>query len=211
MYSDINAFILAGGKSLRMGVNKSLLKLGGITVIERAVNLLEELFPSIALITNSPEEYAFLGLEMYNDIYPGAGPLAGVHSALLHSSSKKNFIISCDIPLMSKDVIAYLINYPTTRPITIAKADNFIQQLCGLYDKSVLPLSEEILKTAVEAEQRHPDQKRRGCRVLELVNAAGAEIIDIEKEYPFYIPGTFFNMNKPAEYEEIIKKLHIHD
>ena len=60
MYNDITGIILAGGKSTRMGQNKSLLKIGEYTIIERVVNLLKPLFPELILITNNPEEYSFL-------------------------------------------------------------------------------------------------------------------------------------------------------
>lgn len=205
MYNDITGIILAGGKSTRMGQNKSLLKIGQDTIIERVVNLLKPLFPELLLITNNPDEYSFLNLKMYQDIYAGIGPLAGIHSGLLYSVTEKNFIISCDIPLMTRDVIQFLIDYPTTKPIVIAKADNFIQQLCGVYNKSILPLSEEIHKQHITTDERNTEQKKRGCRVLELVRLADAEIIDIEKEYKDYIPGTFHNMNNPSEYEYLLQ------
>jgi molybdopterin-guanine dinucleotide biosynthesis protein A len=209
MYKNITGVILAGGKSTRMGTNKSLLTLGGITIIERVVNLMKDIFYSVILITNEKEKYSFLKLPMYEDIYKGIGPLAGIHSALTNSSTEKNFIISCDIPLMTSEVIKYLIEFPTLKPITITRADNFIQQLCGVYSKSLLPEIEKIIKNSINSNQdeRNPVQKKRGCNVLELVKTVDSEIIDIEKEYIGYIPGTFYNMNNPEEYSFIQSKL----
>ena len=48
-----------------------------------------------------------------------------------------------------------------------------------------------------------PIQNKRGCSVLELIKNVPAEIIDIEMEYKDYIPGTFYNMNRPEEYSFI--------
>jgi len=210
MYKDITGVILTGGKSTRMGSNKSLLTIGGITVIERVVNLMKELFNSVILITNQPEEYSFLNVPMHEDIYQGIGPLAGIHSALLNSITEKNFIISCDIPLMTYEVIKYMVEFPTTKPITIAKADNFIQQLCGIYSKSLLQVIGNIIVKNIPPlhDERNPDQKKRGCRVLQLVKTVDSEIIDIEKEFKDYIPGTFYNMNNPSEYNYIKNKLN---
>jgi len=207
MYTDITGFILAGGKSSRMGTNKSFLRIGGSTVIERTAALLKPVFKDVVLITNNPEEYSFLKLPMFEDNYKNIGPLAGIHSALLHSKTEKNFIISCDIPLMTEDVIKYLIEYPTDRNITVARADNFIQQLCGVYNKNLLPVINEIIIDNLTSDERNSDQKKRGCRVLELVKRADACIIDIEKEYENYIPGTYYNMNNPGEYNYILKRL----
>ena len=209
MYKDITGVILAGGKSTRMGSNKSFLTLGGITVIERVVNLMKDQFSSVILITNQPEEYSFLNLPIFEDIHKDIGPLSGIHSALINSNTEMNFIISCDIPLMTPGVIKYLVEYPTQKPIIITRADNFIQQLCGVYTKSLLPLIETIIKENIPPlrDERNPDQKKRGCRVLQLVKTVDSEIIDIEKEYKDYIPGTFYNMNNPEEYTYIQSKL----
>ena len=204
MYNDITGFILAGGKSTRMGTNKSLLRIGGKTIIEHVVNLMKDLFNELILITNQQDEFSFLNLTMLEDIYKNAGPLAGIHSALVHTQTEKNFIISCDMPLMSTDVIKYLVEYPTEKPITIARADGFIQQLCGVYYKSLVPFIEEIIKNnSTVGDERNPEQGKRGCSVLELVKNVPATIIDIEKEYQDYGPGTFYNMNRPEEFSFI--------
>ncbi|MEW6702640.1 MAG: molybdenum cofactor guanylyltransferase [Bacteroidota bacterium] len=218
MYNDVTGIILSGGKSTRMGTNKSLLKLGDKTVIERIVDLMNPLFGRVILSTNNFDEYGFLDLEMFEDIYNGFGPIGGIHSGLLHSQTEKNFIISCDIPLISAGIIKFLVNYPTNKPITIAKADGFIQQLCGIYSKNVLPEIEKIIKENITMDERNREsslfttnrhnsleleQKKRGCKVLQLVAAVESEIIDIEKEYSSYVPGTFLNMNNPEEYEQL--------
>ena len=208
MYNDITGFILAGGKSKRMGTNKSLLKVGDITLIERVVNLMKDLFREVILITNQSEEYSFLKLQTFEDIYKDTGPLAGIHSALINTTTHKNFIISCDMPLMTADVIEYLVEYRTDKLITIAKADNFIQQLCGIYIKSLIPYIENIIeKNNTPGDERNPAQNKRGCSVLELIKNVPTEIIEIEKEYKDYIPGTFYNMNRPEEYSFIKNKL----
>ena len=55
MYSDITGIILSGGKSTRMGVNKSLLIIDGKTIIARVRDLMLSLFSKVMLITNEPE------------------------------------------------------------------------------------------------------------------------------------------------------------
>ena len=80
MYNDITGIILSGGKSSRMGKNKSLLKIGDKTIIERMCDLMKSLFTEIILITNTPDDYSFLDLTVYKDVYKHKGPLAGIHS-----------------------------------------------------------------------------------------------------------------------------------
>ncbi len=200
----MTGIILSGGKSTRMGQNKSLLKIGNVTAIERILNLMKPLFPRIILSTNSPQEYEFLGLEMFADIYKNTGPIAGIHAGLSASMTQKNFIISCDMQLMSEDVIRFLIDYPTQSSITIAKADGFFQQLAGVYHKDSIKEIEKIInESATEEENRSGEQVKRGCKVFKLVNNMNAKIIDAESEIPNYKAGTFFNMNKPHEFDEI--------
>ena len=169
MYDDITAIILSGGKSTRMGTNKSFLKIGDKTVIERMRDLLQSIFKDVILITNDLDDYKFLGLPTYEDVFRLRGPLAGIHSGLKHSKTNTNFIISCDLPLMTKEMINYLIEYNTNKLITVAKADGFIQQLAGKYSKKCLSLSEKILKEVVNNENRDGVQKKRKCNVLSLI------------------------------------------
>lgn len=200
MYNDITGIILSGGKSIRMGTNKSLLKIGDETIIERTAKLIKALFKDVMIITNTPLEYGFLNLPLYEDIYKNKGPLAGIHAGLSKSKTEKNFVISCDMPLMTNGMIEYLTEYPTKKLITIAKADGFIQLLCGVYSKKCLPLIEMIFKDFIEEETRNTDQKQRSCNVDRLVKMIDTEILDVEKRFTNYIPGTFFNMNNQKEY-----------
>lgn len=202
MYNDITGIILAGGKSSRMGVNKALLPLNGKPIIEHTASLLKSLFPSVILITNQPDEYSFLELEAFADVYPGRGPIAGIHSGLIHSKTERNFVISCDVPLISGELIEYIVNYKTIYPITLFKAEGFLQHLCGMYNKSIKLTSEKILTDMETVELTGYKPK---CNITELLNIAGAEIIDSTK-VPCYSDGLFLNVNKPLDYQTLLEK-----
>jgi molybdopterin-guanine dinucleotide biosynthesis protein A len=193
LYNDITGVILAGGKSKRMGENKALLKIDGIPVIEKTADLLQKLFNEVIIITNTPDEYSFLGLKMFGDIYLNAGPLGGIHSALTNSHTEKNFILSCDIPFMTADVIREIIGYKTELPVTVVKADGYIQQLAGLYKRSILPEIEAILGCSYES---------RKCKVLTLLENVGAEIIEAEA-ISSCRNETFLNMNSRADFQKV--------
>ncbi len=205
MYKDITGIILSGGKSTRMGENKSLLKLGDKTVIEHTLQLMQSLFSEVILITNSPDEYQFLNIPMFEDVYRYRGPLAGIHSGLINSKTDDNFIISCDIPLITSEIIEYIVDFNTTHPITVCRADGYIQQLAGKYSKSLLPEIENLLKIE-EDETRDSNQKKRKCKVHLLLNLVGAEII-VAEELDFYSEGLFLNMNRPEDYKDIVVRI----
>ena len=208
MYNDITGIILSGGKSTRMGQDKSFLKFGNQTVIEHISELMKSIFKDVIIITNDPEKYKSLGLKCYEDILKGIGPLGGIHSGLTHSENELNFIISCDIPFITNDVIEFIINQKKDNDIVVTRADGFIQQLCGLYRKRLLPKINEMISESIENETRNVDQNKRKCKVLSLIDRVDTKIIDIEKEFLNYKPGTFFNMNKPDEYDLAIKILN---
>jgi len=201
MFKNITGAILSGGKSQRMGTNKSLLKFGEQTAIERVRDMMSPLFEKVNLITNEPELYQFLNLEMHQDILKGSGPISGIHTALKVSENEKVFILSCDMPFVNRLVIEYIISYPNDNKIVVPKADGFIQQLCGVYNKSLLPFIEENLINTSSTEERNPDQTKRKCKVHRLLEEVPSTIIDMEKDYPYYKNDLFFNMNTPEDYE----------
>jgi molybdopterin-guanine dinucleotide biosynthesis protein A len=205
MYKDITGIVLAGGKSSRMGTNKSFLKFGDKEAVEITINLMKSLFSEVIISSNQPEEYEKFGLPIFKDIYEFKGPLAGIHSGLLHSQTEKNFVISCDVPLITKEMIEYLVESEGESDIVICKADGFNQQLVGFYKKSLLPDIEKILSENQE-ETRAEQQHHRKCNVMRLVESSKSKIIDANS-LPFYKEDMFFNMNRPADYEKILKSL----
>jgi len=207
MYKNITGIILSGGKSSRMGENKSLMKLGNRTVIEHTLSLMQSIFSEVILITNTPDEYQFLNIPLFEDIYRYRGPLAGIHSGLLNSKTEDNFIISCDIPLIKREIIEYIIEYNTHHPITVCRADGYIQQLAGKYSKSLLPQIDELLKMEKE-EMRDSNQKKQKSSVHSLMKLSGAEIVEAGK-LDFYNDGIFLNMNRKEDYQQILSKFNL--
>ena len=207
MYNDMTGIILCGGKSSRMGQNKAFLKLGGQTAIERTAALMGSLFAKNILITNTPAEYTFLNLEMFQDIYKDRGPLAGIHAGLAHSTTRKNFVISCDMPMVTQEAIRFIVDFPSTQAIVVPLADGFVQQLCGIYNKECAETIKRILQDYDSNEIRHKGQQERKCKVMALLDEMNAQRLDLEKIYPGHQSSTFLNMNHPEDYQAILKLL----
>jgi molybdopterin-guanine dinucleotide biosynthesis protein A len=203
MYQDITGIILSGGKSTRMGENKSFLTFGTETVIEHIVNLMRSIFSEVVIITNEPEIYKFLNIKTYKDIFQNVGPIAGIHSGLVNSKTEKNFIISCDIPLMNADMIKSIIDQSSDSLVTAPKADGFIQQLCAVYNKSLIPTIEEIIQADTIDENRDSVQTKRKCKVHTLLDKIDAKIIENIEILDGYHENIFLNMNRPEDYAQI--------
>ncbi len=208
MYKDVTGIILSGGKSSRMGGNKSLLKIGELTIIERVCDLMKSLFNEVILITNDPADYKFLSIPIFEDLFKQKGPLAGIHSGLTHSSSEKNFIISCDLPFITPEMIKYLVDFRTEKLITVAKANGYIQQLAGKYSKESVYEAEKILNDQLSGEAKGGNQTKKDISALKLIERVGAEIISAES-LPFYKKELFFNMNDVEDYNLLLKKLSL--
>jgi molybdopterin-guanine dinucleotide biosynthesis protein A len=203
MYKDITAIILAGGKSKRMGKEKALLHIGELTIIDVLVKKLQNRFNKIILSTNSPGSFSFLKIPMVEDYYKNVGPLGGIHAGLLESDTEKNFVISCDLPLMSDEMIDYICNYQSDKKIIICKVGDYIEPTFGIYSKSIVDEIEVILNLNLQYGLSPKD-----LSIHNAIEKIGAEIIDATK-LPFYNEDIFYNMNTFEDYIYVTKRLGV--
>lgn len=194
MYSDITGVILAGGKSLRMGTNKSFLKIGNQTIIERIVDLMRSIFLEVIIITNSPDEYKFLNIPLYEDIYKWKGPLAGIHSALTHTKTEKIFVLSCDVPLMTKEMIQYIVDYKSDKPVIFCEAAGYHQPLVGIYSKKIIKEIEYFIS--------NNDFNDKSFH--KFLSSIETEIIR-PQSLSFYKDEIFYNVNNMNDYNELLQ------
>ena len=157
---------------------------------------MKDIFSENIIITNTPDEYKFLQLPLYEDIYKWKGPLAGIHSGLTYSKTEKNFVISCDTPLMTKEMIQYIVNFQTRKPIVFCRAAGYRQPLIGVYKKQIIIENEKLLSNNDETTDKSFHH------FLKKVNA---EIID-PQDLLFYKDELFFNVNSPDDYTIILSK-----
>jgi molybdopterin-guanine dinucleotide biosynthesis protein A len=142
---QVAGVILAGGKSSRFGSNKALALHQGAALIEGITRRLAGLFPEILLITNTPEDYAFLGWPMASDQYQDCGPLAGIHAALRTISQPRAFICGCDMPLLNHDLIRFLCELPGDHEVALPWLPEGPEPLYAVYSKNALPIIEDNL------------------------------------------------------------------
>lgn len=103
----MKGFVLAGGRSTRMGQDKALLRLGDAPLIVRAARLLLP-FVSEVTVLAPPERYSGLWPSVVADRWPDEGPLAAVCTGLLDSPAEWNLFLACDIPLVSRGFLDLL-------------------------------------------------------------------------------------------------------
>lgn len=97
----LSVVIQAGGQSTRMGENKALKLFLGRPLIQRVIERLTPIADELILTTNQPEAFAFLGLPLFPDLYPGRGPLGGLYTALISAKYSSVAVTACDMPFAS--------------------------------------------------------------------------------------------------------------
>jgi molybdenum cofactor guanylyltransferase len=181
------AFILAGGKSSRMGENKAQLKLHGKTLLEIAVEKAREVVADVSVV--GPR--ASFGPDAIEDIFPGCGPLGGIHAALANSHSDLNLILAVDTPFVETRFLRFLLEQAQAACAiaTIARTNDGFQPLCSVYHTSFGREAEKALK-------------ERRYKIDALFPLVKARIIDQAELRRFaFDPAMFQNLNTRAEYE----------
>ena len=99
--------VLAGGKSSRMGRDKSLLRLGGKTLLRRTTGVLAEVFGEVLIVADRADRFNDLaGVRVVADLVPDIGPLGGIYTGLKETARPSAFVVACDMPLLDPRVIA---------------------------------------------------------------------------------------------------------
>ena len=189
--AGVTGVILAGGRSSRMGSNKALLPYRGGRFIEAIHRLLGELFDEVLLVTNTPEQYAFLPCRKVADLYPGVGALAGLHAGLHHSRTSHIFAVACDMPYLNGDLIRRLASRRGLADVVIPEGDKGPEPLHAIYGKGCLG----PMQRALADERRRIVSFFPEVRVCNIPRSAVAELD----------PGfdSFKNINTPSDYFEL--------
>jgi len=144
--ADLNAFVLAGGRSSRMGMDKAYVTLGTQTLLERALSLVGGV-ASAVWIVGGREKFGRFG-NVIEDEFPDHGPLGGIHAALRASSSDLNLVLAVDMPFVEVRFLEYLLVKAggAKAIVTVPRADGAWQPLCAVYRRDFANLAEPALR-----------------------------------------------------------------
>ncbi|MGP0584637.1 molybdenum cofactor guanylyltransferase [Paenibacillus timonensis] len=210
---NTTAIILAGGRSSRMGSDKALLELGGLTVLERLIRELEPVASRIVIAAGNETAYGRFGKEVVTDDFPGAGPLAGLHAGLESSASLWNLAVACDTPFANSGLFRALLeraeaaealtsgrasssedasaSFAATEAI-LARTEGQAHPLLAAYRRSVLP--------GLEARLRAGRLKMTAWTETLRTEYIEGEALALASGLP--LEWCAFNMNKPEDYEQ---------
>ncbi len=148
MIEDASCVVLVGGESRRMGTDKALVELGGARLVERVLDVVMPLFSDVMIGAHKETghvESLRPGVRVVTDFLEGRGPALGVASALSAAKSDWLFVISCDVPRLSGELVKTLAGMRSGVEAVIPVVDGRSQTMCAFYSsKCLTPLTERV-------------------------------------------------------------------
>ncbi len=140
----LSGIIIAGGKSSRMGTDKTRMLFNDKTLLEHAIDLLKDFTDEIIVSINREIN---MDIHTIKDEIPGIGPIGGLYTTLKNIRNQAAIVIPVDTPLLSVDLIKYLIeNYSEHYQACIFEVNGKTEALIGIYHQNILPEIEEQIR-----------------------------------------------------------------
>ena len=186
------AVILAGGASRRMGRDKPALLFEGKTFLQGAVERFSAVFDKVYVSVADGAKYPEVTAQRVVDAYPGCGPMAGLHAALLACEGEGVFLVAADLPFSDPSAALRLIELAGDEyDVCLTKdADGRFEPLFAYYKKTLLPAVEALL---------------RGGRykMIALFDSAKVRVVTPEELGENWDDKTLLNVNYYEEYQRL--------
>jgi len=180
---DLGGFVLAGGKSTRMGQDKALLTWHGQTLLDHMVALLRSVADPVQVV----------GREPLADRLPGLGPLSGIATGLATSSTDANLFVAVDLPLLTQDFLKYMHFRieQSSQPLLVCKIAAEFPLCVGIW-RPMLPEIERRLRAGM-------------LSMRAMLETSYTEVISEAqlRELNFDV-SMFRNINTPEDYQSIL-------
>ena len=190
---DTSCIILAGGKSLRLGHDKVLEKVGDKSLLEQVISRIDSLSREIIIVTAKERTFPQLDshskLKIVSDIFPGRGSLGGIYTGLVTSNSFYNLVVACDMPFMSQPLLSYMIEVSDGFDFVLPRVNNLFEPLHAVYSRNCVAPIESLLKQG----------RKVIVELFEFVKVRYIEAEEIDRFDPQHL--SFFNINTQEDLE----------
>jgi molybdenum cofactor guanylyltransferase len=177
--TSTNGFILAGGRSLRMGRDKALLKWGNVSLLEHMATLLSTVSSPVRVV----------GRGEFLDRIPGKGPLGGILTALETTDRDANLFLAVDLPLLTAGFLSLFHSrfIATSKPLLACRIDKRFPLCLGIRKD----LTSEIAKRIMAG----------NLAIHALIDSSDAEILEEDQLKALgFNRGMFANINAPEDW-----------
>ena len=206
---DITGFILAGGRSRRMGRDKAQLPWGDQTFLSHAINRMEQVCNAVFVVGET------LGatVPILKDAFAGDGPLAGLHTALVQSKTDWNLVLPVDMPLISPALLRFIGFQTDPSSLAVVPRVRIVEQrsgpssvesptlqpLCAAYHRGLLPYVKRALSNRELSVRRLLEELSQG------IMSGPANAVQVINEQELisagFFPEMLMNVNTPADLE----------
>jgi molybdopterin-guanine dinucleotide biosynthesis protein A len=170
-----------------MGENKAFLDFGGRTLLDRGLAELGSVCDDVAIV-GDPTTFGGYG-RVVADVFAGCGPLAGIHSALTHSSADLNLVLAVDMPFVKRQLLKFLFDVASKDDaiVTVPRTGKGVQPLCAVYRRDFAAVAGESLQAGkYKVDAAFASLPLRVITEAELISAGFSE-------------KDFFNVNTPQD------------
>jgi molybdenum cofactor guanylyltransferase len=186
-------FILAGGRSSRMGRDKAMLEIDGVTMLERAIDLVRRSGLEPAIVGSFDETPRGASVREIPDDWPGAGPLGGIATALHGTRTTSNLVIACDMPYLTPGWLEFLLRRARASDHIDAIVPMNVrgpEPLCAVYHQRAEPRIRQALESGIR-------------KITDALAELQIDYVERDEWKAFDSDGLLFkNMNRPADYAE---------
>ena len=190
---EISSIILAGGKSLRLGYDKVLERVGKTSLLEQVISRIDSFSKNIIVVTAKERTFASLAnhpkVKVVSDIYPGQGSLGGIYTGLKKSGSFYNLVVAADMPFLNESLLRYIIEVSDGYDFVLPKVDDLYEPLHAVYSRNCITPIENILQQGKKV-------------IIELFNYVKVRYIgaeEIDRFDPQHL--SYFNINTKEDLE----------
>lgn len=189
-----SGIILAGGLSSRMGQDKTMMSYDKETMIGHMIKEMRKVAEQIIIASNHTAKYRIPDTLEVPDIYPGMGPMAGMHAGLLAAQNSHAFIVAADMPLFKAELAQYLLDRSTGYDIVVPMIKNRWEPLCAVYSRNCIKPIADCLQADIRKISRfYPQVKVLKISEDELSSIGLTEDL-------------FYNLNTPEDYKTFCKQ-----
>jgi molybdopterin-guanine dinucleotide biosynthesis protein A len=195
---DAEGWVLAGGRSVRMGRDKASVALAGRPLLDHMLSKLRALGLR-ARVAGLRAPVAEVATEVLHDAHPDCGPLSGMETALANSESALVLMLGVDLPLVETDFLTWMLQRAATTDAvaTVPRLLGEPQPLCAVYRRELLGNVQAALAAGdykvMRAVGRSGAGRRDDCFDAERVAATGAWRSTVATHWQF------MNCNTPED------------
>jgi len=190
----LSAIILAGGRSSRMGTPKALLPFDEEPLILHIVRVLRPLFDEVVVVAAPGQSLPDLSARIVHDEVAYQGPVGGICYGLRAAEGEFGFVTSCDSAFLNSRLISYLVSLRHDYDVVVPHWEDRYQPLLAVYRRAVVPILEAQLANG----------ELRPVHLFDKVRTRRVEGDEIRRFDP--AGESFFNMNRPADYVEALRR-----